>query len=75
MFKPGFKALISQVFMPDDEHLQDDVQFGVTRNLIGNLVRHDEPRSDHPDLEPPWYRSYTFTMEEGEARLPPAPIR
>ena len=55
MVKPGFKVLISQVFMPDDEHLQDDVQFGVTRNLIGNLVRHDEPRSDHPDLEPPWY--------------------
>jgi len=27
MFKPGFKILISQVFMPDDEHLQDDVQF------------------------------------------------
>ena len=76
MFKPGFKTLISQVFMPDDEHLQDDVQFGVTRNLIGNLVRHDEPRSDHPDLEPPWYSlEYTFTMEEGETRLPPPPIR
>ena len=76
MFKPGYKTLISQVFMPDDEHIQDDVQFGVTRNLIGNLVRHDEPRSDHPDLQPPWYSlEYTFTMEEGEARLPPAPIR
>ena len=76
MFKPGFKTLISQVFMPDDEHLQDDVQFGVTRNLIGNLVRHDEPRSDHLDLEPPWYSlEYTFTMEEGEAGLPRPPIR
>jgi catechol 1,2-dioxygenase len=31
---------------------------------------------DHPDLELPWYSlEYTFTMEEGEARLPPAPIR
>jgi catechol 1,2-dioxygenase len=48
----------------------------VTRHLIGNLVRHDEPRSDRPDLDPPWYSlEYTFTMEEGEARLPPAPIR
>ena len=52
------------------------MQFGVTRNLIGNLVRHDEPRSDHLDVEPPWYSlEYTFTMEKGEARLPPAPIR
>jgi catechol 1,2-dioxygenase len=62
--------------MPDDEHIDDDVQFGVTRSLIGNLMRHDEPRSDDPDLAPPWYSlEYTFTMEEGEARLPPPPIR
>jgi hypothetical protein len=75
IFKPGFKTLISQVFMPDDEHLEEDVQFGVTRNLIGNLVRHDEPRSDDPDLEAPWYSlKYTFMMEEGETRLPPPPI-
>jgi catechol 1,2-dioxygenase len=76
VFKPGFKTLISQVYMPDDEHIDDDVQFGVTRSLIGNLIRHDEPRSDHPDLAPPWYSlEYTFTMEPGEARLPPPPIR
>lgn len=51
----------------DDEHLEDDVQFGVTRNLIGDLVRHDEPWSDRPDVEPPWFSlEYTFTMEEGD---------
>jgi catechol 1,2-dioxygenase len=76
MFKPGFKTLISQVFMPDAAHLEDDVQFGVTRNLIGHLVRHDEPAASHPDLEPPWYSlDHTFTMEAGEARLPAPPIR
>jgi catechol 1,2-dioxygenase len=76
MVKPGFKTLISQVFMPDDEHLEDDVQFGVTRTLIGNLLRHDDRRPDHSDLEPPWYSlEYTFTMEAGESRLPPPPIR
>jgi catechol 1,2-dioxygenase len=76
MFKPGFKTLISQVFMPDDPHLHDDVQFGVTRNLIGNLVRHDEPLPNDPEIQSPWYSlEYTFTMEPGEARLPEPPIR
>ena len=76
MFKPGFKTLISQVFMPDDVHLEDDVQFGVTRHLIGNLVRHDEPSPATANLEPPWYSlDFTFTMDAGEARLPEPPIR
>ena len=76
MFKPGFKTLISQVFMPDDVHLEDDVQFGETRNLIGNLVRHGEPSSVHPDIEPPWYSvEHTFVMEPGEAKLPEPPIK
>ena len=30
VYKPGFKTLISQVYVPDDPHLQSDVQFGVT---------------------------------------------
>jgi catechol 1,2-dioxygenase len=40
VYKPGFKTLISQVYSPDDEHIDSDVQFGVTRALIGNYVRH-----------------------------------
>jgi catechol 1,2-dioxygenase len=56
--------------MPDDPHLTDDVQFGVTRALIGDLVRHD----DHGD-QTPWYSmDYTFVIDEGEAKLPLAPI-
>ena len=42
IYKPGFKTLISQVYDPDDPNLETDVQFGVTRHLIGNYVRHDE---------------------------------
>jgi catechol 1,2-dioxygenase len=76
MFKRGFKTLISQVFMPDDPHLEDDVQFGVTRNLIGKLVRHDDRPPHDPEIEGPWYSlEYTFTMEAGEAKLPEPPIR
>ena len=76
VFKPGFKTLISQVFMPDDPHIDDDVQFGVTRNLIGNLIRHDEPAPGPLEGESPWYSlEHTFVMEPGEATLPPPPIK
>jgi catechol 1,2-dioxygenase len=73
--KPGFKTLISQIYSPDDEHIDSDVQFGVTRALIGNYVRHDEP-SPEPDFATPWYSlDQRFVMEPGEARRPAAPIR
>jgi len=29
--------------VPDNEHIDSDVQFGVTRALLGDFVRHDEP--------------------------------
>src|SRR6266576_481474 len=45
IFKPGFKVLISQVYDPADPHIDSDVQFGVTKALIGDFVRHDAP---HP---------------------------
>ena len=73
--KPGFKTLISQIYSPDDEHIDSDVQFGVTRALIGSYVRHDEP-SPEPDFATPWYSlDQRFVMEPGEARRPAAPIR
>jgi catechol 1,2-dioxygenase len=76
IFKPGLKTLISQVFMPDDPHIDDDVQFGVTQNLIGNLARHDGPAPGHPEFESPWYSlEHTFIMDPGEARLPTPPIK
>ena len=72
--KDGFQTLISQVYVPDDPYLETDVQFGVTRRLIGNYVRHDEP-APWPDAEGPWYRlDHTFVMEPGESKLPAAPI-
>jgi protocatechuate 3,4-dioxygenase beta subunit len=75
VYKPGFKTLISQVYAPDDEHIDSDVQFGVTRALIGNYIRHDEP-SPEPGFTTPWYSLVQrFTLEPGEARRPAAPIR
>jgi len=73
--KDGFKTLVSQVYVPDDPHIETDVQFGVTRHLIGDYVRHENEPAPAPDVEGPWYSlDYTFTMEPGRAQLPRPPI-
>ncbi|MBO0776013.1 MAG: catechol 1,2-dioxygenase [Actinobacteria bacterium] len=75
-FKEGYKTLISQVYANDDPHLDSDVQFGVTRALIGDFQRHDEPHPAGPDVSTPWYSlEYTFTMDRGTAQLPRPPIQ
>lgn len=75
-FKEGFKTLITQVFVDDDEHLESDVVFGVTRTLIGGFRRHDEGLPPASDVTPPWYTlSRRFVMERGDAVLPKPPIK
>jgi len=75
VYKPGFKTLISQIYDPQDQHIDTDVQFGVTRHLIGHYVKHDEPRAGAADVTPPWYSlQHSFVMEQGAARLPKPPI-
>jgi catechol 1,2-dioxygenase len=74
--KPGFKVLISQVYDPADPHLDSDVQFGVTKALIGNFVRHDTPHPTEADVAAPWYSlDHLYRMEAGEAVLPRPPIK
>ncbi|HLH96818.1 MAG TPA: dioxygenase [Xanthobacteraceae bacterium] len=73
--KDGFKTLISQVYVQDDKFLDTDAQFGVTRHLIGNYVRHENERAPAPDVTGEWYSlDYTFVMEGGSAKLPRPPI-
>src|SRR5215472_12560683 len=73
--KDGFKTLISQVYVQDDKFLDTDVQFGVTRHLVGNYVRHENEKAPAPDVEGPWYSlEHTFVMEVGRAKLPRPPI-
>jgi len=75
VYKPGFKTLISQLYVPDDEHIETDVQFGVTRHLIGDYIRHGEACTRAADVKPPWYSlGHAFVMESGTARLPKPPI-
>jgi catechol 1,2-dioxygenase len=75
IFKEGFKTLISQVYVNDDEKLQTDVQFGVTRALVGNYVRHNSS-APASDVNGEWYSlDQTFVMEPGKSRLPKPPIQ
>jgi catechol 1,2-dioxygenase len=74
IFKEGFKTLISQIYDPSDEKLETDVQFGVTRALIGDYVRHDGP-GPVPGVKGEWYSlDQDFVMEPGVSRLPKPPI-
>ncbi|WP_284422857.1 MULTISPECIES: dioxygenase [unclassified Bradyrhizobium] len=74
--KPGFKVLISQVYDPNDPHIDSDVQFGVTRALLGNFIRHDEPHPTEADVTAPWYSlDHVYRMEAGDTVLPRAPIK
>jgi catechol 1,2-dioxygenase len=74
--KPGFKVLISQVYDPEDPHIDSDVQFGVTQALTGAYLRHDEPHPSDAELPIPWYSlDYTYVMEQGATVMPRAPIK
>jgi hydroxyquinol 1,2-dioxygenase len=74
-YKVGFKTLVSQIYPPDDKYIETDVQFGVTRHLLGNFIRHDSGAAPAADVKPPWYSlKHNFVMETGTARLPRAPI-
>ena len=76
IFKPGFKVLISQVYDPADPHIDSDVQFGVTKALIGDFVRHEAPHPVAADAGAPWYSlDYVYRMEAGDAVLPRPPIK
>jgi catechol 1,2-dioxygenase len=74
--KSGYKTLISQVYDASDPRIESDVQFGVTKAVIGNYIRHDEPHPSEKDAGTPWYQlDYTFVMDAGESRLPRPPIK
>jgi catechol 1,2-dioxygenase len=69
-------VLISQVYDPDDPHIDTDVQFGVTKALLGDFVRHDGPHATDTSVRAPWHTlDYTYVMEAGETVLPKPPIK
>jgi catechol 1,2-dioxygenase len=75
IYKPGYKTHISQVYVNKDENIETDVQFGVTKALVGDYVRHENEKPPAPDVMAPWYSlDFTFTIEPGESKLPRPPI-
>ncbi len=64
--KPGHKVLITQVFADDDENLESDPTFGVTRRLIGRFALAPDGRSAS--------LRYDFRLEPGEMKFPRPPI-
>jgi catechol 1,2-dioxygenase len=74
IYEPGFKTMISQIYVPDDEHIDSDVQFGVTRALLGDCppLRTCRRAGFHGSLAS---LNQFVTLEPGEARRPIAPIR
>jgi len=72
--KPGFKTLISQVFVADDEDINRDVTFGVTRHLIGDY-RAETGRAPDADVTGTWYSlDHVLVLAPGESVLPKPPI-
>jgi hydroxyquinol 1,2-dioxygenase len=75
VFKPGFKTQFAQVYSSDDPNLETDVQFGVTKALVGQYVLHSGEAPPAPDVHGAWYTlDHHFVIEPGEARLPQPPI-
>jgi hydroxyquinol 1,2-dioxygenase len=75
IYKAGFKTQFSQVYSSDDPNLESDVQFGVTRALIGHYVRHQDEAAPAPDVDGAWYSlDHHFVIEPGTAELPKPPI-
>ena len=75
IFKLGYKTQFSQVYSSDDPNLETDVQFGVTRALIGKYILHENEPAPAGDLKGAWYSlEHHFAIEPGEAKLPTPPI-
>lgn len=73
--KPGYKTQFSQVYSSDDPHLETDVQFGVTKALVGQYVLHQDEPAPAADVKGRWYSlDHHFVIAEGDDALPAAPI-
>jgi protocatechuate 3,4-dioxygenase beta subunit len=74
--KPGFKTLITQVFVDETERLDDDVTFSVIPSLIGRFEMHDTLADAPASFTAPWGSLvYDVSLARGESRLPAPPIR
>jgi catechol 1,2-dioxygenase len=73
--KKGFKTLISQIYVDDTDYLTSDVQFGVTRALVGRLEKTSGAHPKDGDVGEWFTLDHTLTLEPGESKLPIPPIK
>lgn len=72
---PGYRTLVTQVFVDEAQALESDVTFGVHRQLVGHLERVDHGQSPWGNLPAPYYTlDFDFTLEPGEQAFPKPPI-
>jgi len=72
----GYSTLISQIFADDAEHLDSDVVFGVTRDLVGKFERHEAGTGPHPDQKAAYYTLHCkFVLAQGVPTYPTPPIK
>lgn len=72
----GFSTLISQIFADDAEHLNSDVVFGVTRDLVGRFEPHAAGTGPHPEERNAYFTlNCEFVLAEGIATQPTPPIK
>jgi len=64
---PGYRELVTALYMAGDEHLEDDVVFGASGHLIAHIKDH-EPTSPMPDL-PSLRFDFTLSRESEADKL------
>jgi hydroxyquinol 1,2-dioxygenase len=62
---PGYRELVTALYLRSDDHIDSDTVFGVTDSLVTETVAHD-PMSPFPDL--PSIR-FDFTLAAAEAAV------
>jgi len=71
---PGYATLVTQVFADDSDHLNSDVAFGVTRDLVGRYELRDAGAPE-PVNGLFYTLEYDFVLAEGESTHPVPPIK
>ncbi|MFA7680353.1 MAG: dioxygenase [Pigmentiphaga sp.] len=73
---PGYKTMITQVFMDERERLETDVVFGVSASLVAQINKHEQFDDLPAGATLPVYTlDYDFTLEQGESSFPEPPIK
>lgn len=73
---PEHKTLITQIFSDTDDAMLNDVVFGAKAQIAGDLLQHETPSPDYPDMPVPYYTcEYDFILKPGVPTFPEPPIK